>query len=169
MQGVLRSLGLLCRRLGEVHARGVVHNDLKTDNITVSGGVHSPVLHVIDLGWACQAGRVAGDFTLETGEGGAPREGFANECPWMAPEVKARRPVFPSGDVFSLGILLKGLAEDCIQPWLAVPLWQLGQRCVREDPNCRPPLREVAQAIEALPGELLQCQLQEAFHLVARR
>ncbi|KAK8400925.1 hypothetical protein O3P69_002596 [Scylla paramamosain] len=169
VQGVLRSLGLLCRRLGEVHARDVVHNDLKTDNITVSGGVHRPVLHVIDLGWACRAGRVAGDFTLEMGEGFSPREGFANECPWMAPEVRARRPVFPSGDVFSLGFLLQGLAEDCVQPWLAVPLWRLGQCCTREDPSCRPSLHEVALAIAALPEELLQCQLQEAFHLVVRQ
>lgn len=169
VQGVLRSLGLLCRRLGEVHAKGVVHNDLKTDNITVSGGVHRPVLHVIDLGWACRAGRVAGDFTLEMGEGFSPREGFANECPWMAPEVRARRPVFPSGDVFSLGFLLQGLAEDCVQPWLAVPLWRLGQCCTREDPSCRPSLHEVALAIAALPEELLQCQLQEAFHLVVRQ
>ncbi|MPD02983.1 hypothetical protein E2C01_098596 [Portunus trituberculatus] len=66
LQGMLRSLGKLCRCLGEVHARGVVHNDLKIDNITVSGGVHHPVLHIIDLGWACGAGRVAGDLSLES-------------------------------------------------------------------------------------------------------
>ena len=168
VDGVLRSLGLLCRCLGEVHARGGVHNDLKVDNITVSGGVHRPVLHVIDLGWACRAGRVAGDFTLETGEGGAPREGFAAHCPWMAPEVRTRRPVFPSGDVFSLGHMLQVLAGICIQPWLAVPLWRLGQRCTREDPSCRPSLREVALAIAALRRGLLQCQLQEAFHLLVR-
>ncbi|KAK8400942.1 hypothetical protein O3P69_002607 [Scylla paramamosain] len=139
VQGMLRSLGLLCRRLGEVHARGVVHNDLKTDNITVSGGVHRSVLHVIDLGWTCRAGRVAGNFTLETGEGAAA--------------------VFPSGDVFSLGFLMQDLAGDCVHPWLAVPLWRLGQFCAREDPSCRPSLREVAQAIAALAEELLQFQL----------
>ena len=168
VQDMLRSLHLLCHRLGELHAQYVVHNDLKTDNITVSGDVHRPVLHVIDLGWACRVGHVAGDFTLETGKDDAPTEGFANECPWMAPEVRARRPVFPSGDVFSLGFLLQDLAADCIQPWLAVPLWRLGQRCCREDPSCRPSLHEVALASAAMEEELLQCQLQEPFHLVAR-
>ena len=51
VQGMLRSLVLLCHRLGELHARGVVHNDLKVDNITVSGGMYRPVLNIIDLGW----------------------------------------------------------------------------------------------------------------------
>ena len=167
VQDVLHSLVLLCRRLGEMHAQGVVHNDLKEDNVTVSGSLHNPVLHVIDLGWACRLGRVAGDFTLETGQAAAPTEGFAKDCHWMAPEVRARRPVFPSGDVYSLGLLLQKLAADCTQPWLSVPLWLMGQRCSHEDPSCRPSLRQVALAIAELPGELLQCQLQEPYHLVA--
>ena len=169
VQDMLHSLVLLCRRLEELHAKGVVHNDLKADNITVSGSVHRPVLHLIDLGWACRTGRVAGHFILDTGEDIVPREGFAANCPWMAPEVRARRPVFPSGDVFSLGFLLKRLARICIQPWLSAPLWQLGQQCTREDPACRPSLREMALTIAALPEELLQCQLHQLFHLVVRR
>ncbi|XP_045105430.1 uncharacterized protein LOC123500949 [Portunus trituberculatus] len=48
VQDVLRSLGLLCRHLGDVCARGMVQNDLKADNITVSGGMHLPVVHAID-------------------------------------------------------------------------------------------------------------------------
>ncbi|XP_045126536.1 serine/threonine-protein kinase STY46-like [Portunus trituberculatus] len=156
VQGVLRSLGQLCRPLGEVHARSVVHNDLKADNITVSGSVHCPVLHVIDLDWACRAGRVAADFSLETGEeDDFPREGLGVECPWMAPEVRARRPVFASGDVFSLGFLLQQIADSCIQPWLAVPLWRLGQSCPREEPSCRPCLLKVARALAALRRGLL--------------
>ncbi|MPC23725.1 hypothetical protein E2C01_016786 [Portunus trituberculatus] len=51
--------GALLFRMQEVHAQGVVHNNLKADNTTGSGGVHGPVLHVIDLGWAFLAGHVA--------------------------------------------------------------------------------------------------------------
>ena len=99
VNGVLRSLILLCRRPGEEYARGVVYNDLKVDNITVLGGVHWPILHLIDLGWVRRVGRVAGGFTLEMSEVGAPREGFAAECNWMAPEVREQWPVFASRDV----------------------------------------------------------------------
>ncbi|MPC28495.1 Tyrosine-protein kinase SPK-1 [Portunus trituberculatus] len=170
VQGVLRSLDQLCRRLGEVHAQGVVHNDLKVDNITVSGSVHRPVLHVIDLGWACCTGRVAGNFSLETGEeDDFPREGLGAECHWMAPEVRERRSVFASGDVFSLGFMLQQIADSCIQPWLAVPLWRLGKRCAREEPSCRPCLPKVTRALAALRRGLLWHQLQEPFLLMVRQ
>ena len=74
--------------------------------------------------------------------------------------------MFVSGDVFSLGHMLQVLAGIYIQPWLAVPLCQLGQRFTREDQGCRPSLHEVTLAIAALRRGLLQCQLQEAFHLL---
>ncbi|MPC35076.1 hypothetical protein E2C01_028489 [Portunus trituberculatus] len=146
------------------------YNDLKGDNITVSDGMHRPVLHVIDLGWACRAGRVAGDFSVETGEEDEfLREGLGAERPWMAPEVRAWRPVFASGDVFSSGFLLQQIADSCIQPWLAVPLWRLGQNCAREERSCRPCLPKVARALAALRRGLLRCQLQEPFHLMVRQ
>lgn len=81
MQDVLRSLGLLCRHLGDVCARGMVQNDLKADNITVSGGMHLPVVHVIDQRWACRAGHVVEDLSLKTGEeDDFPREGLDAKC-----------------------------------------------------------------------------------------
>ncbi|MPC68728.1 hypothetical protein E2C01_062934 [Portunus trituberculatus] len=81
LQDVLRFLSLLWHHLGEVHARGVVHNDLKAINITVSGVVHRRVLHVIDLGWACLAGHVTKGFNLETGdEDDFPRECLEAKC-----------------------------------------------------------------------------------------
>lgn len=52
-----------CRHLGEVHDKGIVHNDLKIDNVTFSGSVHEPTYHIIDLGWASCIGRVNGNFT----------------------------------------------------------------------------------------------------------
>jgi len=65
VDGLLDSLVSVSRRLGEMHDGGVVHNDLKIDNITFSGSVGKPTYHIIDLGWACRVGRVAGDFTPE--------------------------------------------------------------------------------------------------------
>ncbi|MPC84905.1 hypothetical protein E2C01_079657 [Portunus trituberculatus] len=83
-------------------------------------------------------------------------EGLGAECRWIAPEVKALRPVFASGDVFSLGFLLQQLAESCIC-------------CAREEPSCRPCLPKVAPAIAALQRGLLQLQLHELFHLMVRQ
>ncbi|MPC23464.1 hypothetical protein E2C01_016513 [Portunus trituberculatus] len=72
----VRFLGLLCRRLWEVHARGVVRNDLRADNITVFGAVHRPVLHVIDLAWACHVGRARRGLHPALA-GGAPMAAWA--------------------------------------------------------------------------------------------
>ena len=59
IEGFLRSLISLAHLLGEVHAMGFVHNDLKTNNITFTGSVIQPHFHIIDFGWACRVGQVA--------------------------------------------------------------------------------------------------------------
>jgi len=58
--GFLNSLISISQRLGDVHAKGIVHNDLKVNNITFTGSVCEPVFHIIDFGWACRLGQVAG-------------------------------------------------------------------------------------------------------------
>ena len=65
--------------------------------------------------------------------------------------------------------MVQKLAEICIQSWLALPLWRLGQRCTRLDPRCRSSLREVTLAIAALRRRLLQHHLQDLFHLLLRK
>ena len=57
--GFLNSLISLSQRLGEIHAKGIVHNDLKVNNITFTGTVSEPVFHIIDFGLACRVGQVA--------------------------------------------------------------------------------------------------------------
>ena len=44
-------------RLEYIQGKGVVHNDLKVNNITFSGGYDNPVFHIIDCGFACRAGK----------------------------------------------------------------------------------------------------------------
>ena len=56
---VLNSLISISQRLEEIHAKGILHNDLKMNNITFSGTVSEPEFHIIDLGWACRSGQVA--------------------------------------------------------------------------------------------------------------
>lgn len=58
IEGFLRSLIRLIHLLGEVHAVGFIHNDLKMNNITFTGSVIQPLFHIIDFGWACRAGQV---------------------------------------------------------------------------------------------------------------
>ncbi|KAG0718281.1 hypothetical protein GWK47_052731 [Chionoecetes opilio] len=58
VQDFLASLVSIAQRLGEIHATGIVHNDIKSDNITFSGTVAKPVFHIIDFGVACRVGQI---------------------------------------------------------------------------------------------------------------
>lgn len=194
--GLLESLVSVCRRLGEIHAKGIVHNDVKMNNITYTGGVRRPVFHIIDLGWACRVGQVPGEFIVmssrkERGTRRRPVQTIPETCwlssetsesesesymyeedsedsgcefGWMAPEVRMRQPVWPSGDVYSLGFLLKQLLllPGSRKDYVAVPLRRLANQCSAFDPQQRPALSRLEQDLVRLKTQLSPQQLAES-------
>ena len=98
-----------CRALQHAHQKGVVHRDVKPDNLVLTG---EGVLKVLDFGVAKRAflpdqGATAGAFTVsgETGMGisvGTPA--------YMSPEQAYGQGVGPASDQFSLGLVLYELA-----------------------------------------------------------
>ena len=58
VEGFVKSLITISERLEEIHAKDIVHNDLKMNNITFTGTVCEPVFHIIDFGLACRIGQV---------------------------------------------------------------------------------------------------------------
>ncbi|HEX9241432.1 MAG TPA: serine/threonine-protein kinase [Anaeromyxobacter sp.] len=99
---VARALGLLeqvCRALGAAHARGVVHRDVKPDNVFV---VRRPdgteLVKVIDFG--------VSQVSLDDGRERLTRAGAIIGTPeYMAPEQAAGEPVDQRADVYALGVL----------------------------------------------------------------
>ncbi|XP_071517693.1 uncharacterized protein, partial [Panulirus ornatus] len=91
----LLQLGLMVgQRLLEIHRKGLIHNDLKPNNVVVSGDPQSPRVNIIDLGLACFQ-EVTNDL-----------ESDPEDYPWMAPEVKRGQPSTRKSDVFSYAVLL---------------------------------------------------------------
>lgn len=94
--GRLWSLGAaLARTLAAVHARGVVHCDVKPSNLLVRGND----VRVIDFGIARHVGQRCGaDGIVQCSRG------------WAAPEQLRTAPATPAVDVFAWGCLLAHLA-----------------------------------------------------------
>ena len=157
---VLRVMLGVAERLSEVHAKGFIHNDLKNDNITVSGPASGPCVHVIDFGLASKPND---SFYFELF--GMPRGPKQHEhASFRSPELRRGEPLQPSSDVFSVGMLLQEACEIYKNRRLTKLLWPLVDECTEERPEKRPSLSTVQQDLRQMLDTLSdEDQKMEAF------
>ncbi|XP_037790074.1 mitogen-activated protein kinase 12-like [Penaeus monodon] len=133
----------LCRRVKEIHAKGVVHNDLKTNNIMLSADLD---VHIIDFG-------------LASPEHALTKRDIQDCFPdWLAPEVLlgGGRNTFAS-DVYSVGHVLSEIHNEMGSP--GDPRRGEGKfleairSAMRRAPEERPTMRELISLMEALKAE----------------
>lgn len=95
---------MLLAKLEEIHARSIVHCDLKADNIIIKRNADNSLqnIHIIDFGHA----RVIGEALLFN----RPEEAKRKE--WYAPELITGNGATPAADFYSLGILLRRTLES---------------------------------------------------------
>ncbi len=158
-EDVVRRLAAgLTSALAEIHRAGLVHRDLKPDNVLLA----EDGVRVIDLGIA----RVTEDES--EGETGLTRTGWVVGSPaYMSPEQAEGKPLTPASDVFSLGSVLALAATgrslfagtstlrtlyDVVhtEPDLSdVPagLRDLVARCLAKDPEARPSPAQLRELI----------------------
>ncbi|MPC43296.1 Dynein heavy chain-like protein [Portunus trituberculatus] len=129
--GFLDSLVNIAVCLQEIHRSGIVHNDLKVDNITFTGRPENAVFHIIDVGLACRVGEA-----MDTLAGDMDEEKYW----WIAPEVLSRQPVFPSADVYSFGALVHYVIQECDKQLLKKCLECVIVNCTQRQSLSRPSL-----------------------------
>ena len=155
-----RLVSVLCDALAAAHAQGVIHRDVKPDNVMLSP--HAPGLKLLDFGIAKLY-----DAFSEGGE--TTRTGMVVGTPtFMAPEQVAGGEVTDRADVYSVGVLLFLLLDGKL-PFVAPtpremmarhlsaepaqlrnapePLAKLVARCLEKDPEARPHAAYVAQTL----------------------
>jgi len=150
------------RSIGEAHARGLVHRDLKPDNIFLARvpGEHQPIVKVLDFGIAKA---VAGDRKIdqfETLDGtvfGTPR--------YMSPEQAGGRALDPRSDLYSVGIMLYELIAGH-PPFVDSDAVVVMARHIRDKPELlsrAAPVRKIPASIDAVVSRALAKQPDERF------
>ncbi|MGN6111144.1 MAG: serine/threonine-protein kinase [Kofleriaceae bacterium] len=161
-------LAEVCDVLASVHARGVVHRDLKPDNLLLTPTDRDFPLRVID--WGVARLGPTGRFTLDGLTPGTPI--------YMSPEQATGRNIGAACDMYSLGVIAyealtghppfdgRTLAEVVCMHLTSEPaplrertgappeLCALIHRLLDKDPSLRPGAIEVRQVARALALEL---------------
>ncbi|XP_048329428.1 serine/threonine-protein kinase STY13 isoform X2 [Ziziphus jujuba] len=153
----------VARGMAYVHGLGLIHRDLKSDNLLIFG---DKSIKIADFGVA--------RIEVQT-EGMTPETGTYR---WMAPEMIQHRPYTQKVDVYSFGIVLWELITGmlpfqnmtAVQAAFAVVnkgvrpivpndclpvLSEIMTRCWDANPDARPPFTEVVRMLENAETEIL--------------
>jgi len=131
---VLRLGAQIAEGLAHAHARGVVHRDLKSANVAVTGDGRAKIL---DFGIARRI--ATGDLAAATqtaatlGDGGQ----IAGTLPYMAPEVLQGKPADAHSDLWALGVMLVEMAAGTL-PFRGDTGFALSTAILRDRPDIPP-------------------------------
>jgi serine/threonine protein kinase len=145
----------LCSALASAHAMGVVHRDIKPQNVMIADSRIELIAKLTDFGIARQVG---GDMTTLTADGqviGTPD--------YLSPEQVLGEPGGPSSDLYSLGIVLYELATAHLPFQADTPLAAASRRMVADPPPLTAYRREVPRQLQDVILLALRREPEERF------
>jgi serine/threonine protein kinase len=133
----------LASALGHAHLRGVIHRDIKPDNLMFDAAAAQ--LKIADFGVA------------RAEDSGATQTGVVLGTPaYMAPEQLAGAPASPAGDLYSLGAVL----FELLTSRRPVEAGSLGEWLRRISQEPATPLRSLRPDLPAVLGEVVDQMLE---------
>jgi len=115
--------------LAEAHAKGIVHRDIKPDNIIVAGNR----VKVLDFGIAKQVG-IVGATSSDTPTAFVTQQGMIlGTIHYMSPEQALGKTIDGRADVFSLGVVLYEMATGR-RPFGGETITETMTQIIRDDP-----------------------------------
>jgi len=120
--------------LAEAHAKGIIHRDIKPDNIVVAGSK----VKVLDFGIAKQIGLAGLSSDAPTASFLTQEGMIVGTVHYMSPEQALGKPLDPRTDIFSLGVVLYEAATGRL-PFQGETITDTMTRLIRDEPA--PPLR----------------------------
>jgi serine/threonine protein kinase len=153
-------LAQTAQALAAVHAAGIVHRDVKPENVLATPA---------DGGWSARLT----DFGIARAVAGSSATALIGTPAYLAPELATGHPPAPPADVYALGVtgyeLLAGhrpFHATSIEAWMRAHLeeapprpagiddaaWKLLAACLAKDPAARPTAAQVASGWAALAG-----------------
>jgi hypothetical protein len=116
--------------LAEAHAKGIVHRDIKPDNIIVSG----TRVKVLDFGIAKQVGPAAAASDAPTAAYMTQQGMILGTIHYMSPEQALGKPLDGRTDIFSLGIILYEAATGRL-PFHGDTVTETMTQIIRDEPQ----------------------------------
>jgi eukaryotic-like serine/threonine-protein kinase len=136
-----------CQGLEAAHEKGIIHGDIKPENIMIAPGNR---VKILDFGVARRAWTTAKpdeptkSMETMTASGGTPA--------YMAPEVLLQKPDDGRSDIFSLGLVFYEMLGG-EQPFHSDSLATTVARIVHEDP---PPLKNVPEPLTRVVKRMIE-------------
>jgi len=143
--GIMRAV---LNGLHHAHERGVVHRDIKPDNVFIARKDHDLVVKILDFG-------IAKLYAGSADDPASTRAGLTVGTPaYLSPEQAVGGEITPASDIYSATILLYEMITGRAPFEDKDPLAMLGAHVSRPPP----PLAEVAPDLELPPGleEMIQ-------------
>ncbi|KAF0250548.1 MAG: protein kinase domain-containing protein [bacterium] len=92
----------ICNALSKAHLAGIIHRDIKPDNIFLHNSPTGEIVKVVDFGIA----KLLGDGASNRNESLTEAGSIVGTPTYMAPERLSNKPYDGKADVYSLGIML---------------------------------------------------------------